>query len=208
MPDGPGRFTQDSSCPALLRIPQDGRSPRVRGCHPLRPDFPVRSPSHRHVHKVVLQPRPCVATRPVWAPPRSLATTKGITDLFSLPPGTKMFQFPGFASPHHAVMSAIRADGLSHSEIPASMAICAYTGLIAAYHVLHRLREPRHPPCALFCFAVLHYTPPNTRTRHPRAPTPQGAVSSYFQLLSYTRRETPQTGKKPAKRRGGSSLQS
>ena len=47
---------------------------------------------------VVLQPRRCVATPAVWAVPRSLATTQGITDLFSLPPGTKMFQFPGFAS--------------------------------------------------------------------------------------------------------------
>ena len=34
----------------------------------------------------------------VWAIPRSLATTGGITNLFSSPPGTKMFQFPGFAS--------------------------------------------------------------------------------------------------------------
>ena len=34
----------------------------------------------------------------VWAVPRSLATTGGITNLFSLPAGTKMFQFPAFAS--------------------------------------------------------------------------------------------------------------
>ena len=39
--------------------------------------------------------------------------------------------------------------GLSHSEIPVSTVICTWTGLIAAYHVLHRLREPRHPPVAL-----------------------------------------------------------
>ena len=32
------------------------------------------------------------------------------------------------------------------------MAICAYPRLIAAYHVLHRLNEPRHPPCALSYF--------------------------------------------------------
>ena len=38
-------------------------------------------------------------TLSVWALPRSLATTWGITDLFSFPPGTKMFQFPGLA-PH------------------------------------------------------------------------------------------------------------
>ena len=40
----------------------------------------------------------CASTHPVWALPRSLATTGGIIDLFSLPAGTKMFQFPAFAS--------------------------------------------------------------------------------------------------------------
>ena len=38
-------------------------------------------------------------TRPVWALARSLATTCAIIGLFSLPPGTEMFQFPGFAPP-------------------------------------------------------------------------------------------------------------
>ena len=33
----------------------------------------------------------------VWAIPRSLATTGGIIHLFSLPTGTKMFQFPALA---------------------------------------------------------------------------------------------------------------
>ena len=49
-------------------------------------------------HGVVLLPRMCVATHAVWALPRSLATTGGIISLFSLPTGTKMFQFPAFAS--------------------------------------------------------------------------------------------------------------
>ena len=35
LPDGPGRFTQDSSCPALLRIPLGFGRLRIRGCHPL-----------------------------------------------------------------------------------------------------------------------------------------------------------------------------
>ena len=34
---------------------------------------------------------------PVWALPRSLAATKGISDLISFPTGTEMFQFPAFA---------------------------------------------------------------------------------------------------------------
>ena len=46
----------------------------------------------------VLQPPHGVATARVWALPRSLATTGGIIVLFSFPPGTKMFQFPGLAS--------------------------------------------------------------------------------------------------------------
>ena len=40
----------------------------------------------------------------------------------------------------------------AHSEIRGSKVICTYPRLIAAYHVLHRLREPRHPPCALTYF--------------------------------------------------------
>ena len=32
------------------------------------------------------------------------------------------------------------------------MLVCSSPWLIAAYHVLHRLSDPRHPPCALSCF--------------------------------------------------------
>ena len=89
------------------RIPRDPRysgyraandTTRVRGCHPLRRSFPEASPSVSHADCAVLQPRRGVATAAVWALPRSLATTKGITNLFSLPRGTKMFQFPRLAS--------------------------------------------------------------------------------------------------------------
>ena len=63
-----------------------------------------------------------------------------------------MFQFPPFASLHKIEIITLQVIGLSHSEIPGSKDICSYPGLIAAYHVLHRLREPRHPPCALYYF--------------------------------------------------------
>ena len=33
--------------------------------------------------------------------------------------------------------------------------MCSSPKLIAAYHVLHRLSEPRHPPYALNCFKNL-----------------------------------------------------
>ena len=62
-----------------------------------------------------------------------------------------MFQFPAFAPCKNRV-TALQAAGLSHSEIDGSKDICSYPSLFAAYHVLHRLCEPRHPPCALYYF--------------------------------------------------------
>ncbi len=44
LPDGPGRFPQGSSCPAVLRShSKAGWHFHVRGSHPLWPDFPDRS---------------------------------------------------------------------------------------------------------------------------------------------------------------------
>ena len=43
----------------------------------------------------------------------------------------------------------ITVEGFSHSEIPGLMVVCTFPRLIAAYHVLHRLHMPRHPPNAL-----------------------------------------------------------
>ena len=79
-------FGQGSSCPALLRYRiMESASFRLRGCHPLWPRCPARSamnrsfPSTGHPH-AALQPHPPV----VWAPPRSLAATCGISlDFFS-----------------------------------------------------------------------------------------------------------------------------
>ena len=88
-------------------------------------------------HGVVLLPRHCIATTTVWAIPRSLATTGGIINLFSLPAGTKMFQFPAFASAKR--MTGLQPAGLSHSEIRGSRVICTSPRLFAAYHVLRRL---------------------------------------------------------------------
>ena len=55
------------------------------------------------------------------------------------------------------MMTVLQTAGLSHSEIRGSKVICTLPRLIAAYHVLHRLREPRHPPCALFYFLGRRY---------------------------------------------------
>ena len=72
--------------------------------------------------------------------------------LFSLPPGTKMFQFPGFAPRHKGAVPPHTGGGLPHSDTCGSMAGCASPQLFAASRVLRRLLEPRHPPCALVHF--------------------------------------------------------
>ena len=46
--------------------------------------------------------------------------------------------------------------GLPHSEITGSIRMCHSPVLIAAYHVLLRLWEPRHPPFALICFFMTY----------------------------------------------------
>ena len=60
-----------------------------------------------------------------------------------------MFQFPGLALFRVISLQDIR---LSHSEIFGLSIVCIYPKLIAAYHVLHRLSMPRHPPYALIRF--------------------------------------------------------
>ena len=70
--------------------------------------------------------------------------------LFSFPPGNEMFQFPGFAFQLLGIPD--RSGGLPHSDICGLTVICTSPQLNAAYHVLLRLKEPRHPPYALIYF--------------------------------------------------------
>ena len=59
-----------------------------------------------------------------------------------------MFQFGGFASAMKR-MPRLQRGGLPHSDVRGSQADSASPRLFAAVRVLLRLREPRHPPCAL-----------------------------------------------------------
>ena len=82
----------------------------------------------------------------------------GESHLLSLPPGTEMVHFPGFAS-HSLLYSGVDIPillriRLKDSEIPRSQPVCGSLRLIAAYHVLPRLPSPRHPPCALSSLTI------------------------------------------------------
>ena len=127
---------------------------RIPGFHRLRRDFPDTSARDTSCDCAVLQPHrgrnlgglgSSPVARHYW----------GNHCLFSLPAGTKMFQFPAFAS-ILIWIPVLQTDGLSHSEIHGSKVICTYPWLIAAYHVLHRLSEPRHPPYALVYFLSIN----------------------------------------------------
>ena len=62
-----------------------------------------------------------------------------------------MFQFGRFAT----VSIPLHGIGLPHSDTGGSGVVCTSPPIFAAYRVLRRLREPRHPPCALVSLPFL-----------------------------------------------------
>ena len=75
--------------------------------------------------------------------------------LISVPPGTEMFQFPGFAPDGLCIQPPVTPSGCPVGpgcpirRSPDQSAFDRSPELIAAYNVLHRLCTPRHPPCTL-----------------------------------------------------------
>ena len=114
----------------------------------------------------------CTCT--VWAVPRSLATTSGISDLISFPRGTEMFQFPPFATPSLCIQPGVTWT-LLHVGFPIRRStgqrlLTAHRRLSQFYHVLLRLLVPRHPPNALTSLTtenVALSTAPNDLRREP-----------------------------------------
>ena len=70
----------------------------------------------------------------------------------SLPAVIEMFQFSAFALSRAAGLQPAR---FPHSDVRGSFPVCRSPRLFAAYHVLRRLRKPRHPPFALVLFVYV-----------------------------------------------------
>ena len=96
--DGPAGFTRGYTCPALLRITPRFGGATDKGLSPSAARLSRRFRSPSSCSAAVLQPRPgrnpgglgcSPVARHYW----------GNHILFSLPAGTKMFQFPALASP-------------------------------------------------------------------------------------------------------------
>ena len=75
--DGPREFRPGFPCPTLLGRPDEEPPLHLRGFHPLWRDFPTGFGSRWFL--VIPGPRPRTVTRPVWALPRSLAATEGVS---------------------------------------------------------------------------------------------------------------------------------
>jgi hypothetical protein len=115
----------------------------------------------------------------------------GESRLLSLPTGTEMFQFPALASCPYgfsAGSTGINRRGLPHSGIPGLASVCDYPGLIAAYHALHRLLVPRHPPYTLSSLTPLWFgetekTPDRYSVVKERIPSHSGNTRTRYQHL-------------------------
>ena len=141
---------------------------RLRGYHPLWPAFRDRSASSRTITGLLRFRSPLLA--------ESL--------LMSFPPGTEMFQFPGFASSTYefSAGSPMR-EGFPHSDIRGSTIARISPRLFAACHVLHRLLAPRHPPNALLS---LYLSPAAARAQNQGAPVRQRACHRGTRSVTHT----------------------
>jgi hypothetical protein len=117
---------------------------RLQGYHLLWPDFPDCSTNTYPITTTGLVP----VRSPLLRESR----------LISVPPGTEMFQFPGFAS--HAYEFSVRyclRSGFPHSEIAGSKLVCQLPG---AYRRLPRPSSPSTAKASAICaYSLDHITP-------------------------------------------------
>ena len=133
--DGPAGFTQGSSCPALLRVPLSISSLARTGLSPPMACLSRQFRFDPHGTSRPYYPGTAV-TAPVWAPPRSLAATCGITFVFSSS-GYLDVSVPRVRPP--CGVPCLQHGGLPHSDTCGSYRMCRSPQIFAAYHVLHRL---------------------------------------------------------------------
>ena len=132
----------------------------------------VDCPLHHARPTLIRQRQSAQYAAQVWAPPRSLAATRGI---LSAPRGTQMFHFPRFPPSQSWVMGRAPT-GLPHSDPPGSQAASASPGHFAAW--------PRPSSAAITKASTLRPSP-------GRLTTPRFLTLSPDQVaFSHSRRQT------------------
>ena len=155
MADGAAGFRQGFSGPALLRclnVPLALAYGAVTLCGAVF----HRSSTRAQVSNIRSYNPARAVTLAVWAPPRSLAATWGITFVFFSSRYLDV-SVPGVGL--RCRMYSLLLYGLPHSDTCGSKAVCASPQLFAASRVLLRQWVPRHPP------RTLPFVPPGVRAR-------------------------------------------
>ena len=151
-----------SRAPGYSGVRREISSFRLQGCHLLWPLFPKGSANLRFCNSPASS-----ALRPAGSHDPDDATRAGFNASSGLGSSPFARRYSGnrcyflflrvlrcFSSPRSLPkayvfsqgMTGFQPAGLPHSEIPGSKLVCSSPRLIAAYHVLHRLLTPRHPP--------------------------------------------------------------
>jgi hypothetical protein len=107
----------------------------------------------------------------VWAPPRSLAATKGI---LSVPRGTEMFQFPRCPPRIAPGCPAVRRAGCPIRRSPDHRLPAPPRGISPRGRVLPRPPTPRHPPCAHHADSCICFHPASVATTPSDRHAPAG----------------------------------
>ena len=173
MGDGPPGFPQGSTCPAVLGSPvrklsylwPTGLSPSLAGLSmPLRlgrqfvtsrksctsSTLDPTTPATQRVQAWHVAGLGCSPFARRYSGNRGCFLFLRVLRCFSSP--RSPLTAYGFSGRYHDMTRG----GLPHSEISGSTVGCTSPELIAAYHVLHRLLVPRHPPCALSSLAKFY----------------------------------------------------
>ena len=181
MRDGPRWFPQNSSCSAVLRCRLTLASPfRVRGCHPVSPRFPACSAMDRFAYRRrSYNPGRC-QRQPRFGLLRVRSPLLAQSFLLSFPPGTKMFQFPGFASCQ--VPESLPA-GFPIRTSAGHRAFAPHRGFSQLITSFIASESHRHPPCALVHF-LCSFAQPQRTSRFRGGSAPAGPFA-YIRLARF-----------------------
>jgi hypothetical protein len=152
--DGPRRFPQGSTCPAVLRYRLRVQIVFAYAAVTLYGASFLRASANDWIgNSTIAGPTtPAGPKSTGFGLFRFRSPLLSESRFLSFPSGTEMVHFPEFARTRlciHRAVSRFYRDGFPHSDIPESKPACSSSRLIAACHVLHRHLLPRHPPCAL-----------------------------------------------------------
>ena len=138
----------------MSRVTQDTATPRRtsrRGLSPAAAELSRTSRSSYAYDNAVLQPHRRIATPLVWALPRSLATTGGITFCFLFLRVLRCFRSPRSPPPHGGCPRCTRT-GCPIQEPADQRQLAPPRGFSQLAAPFIAFLSHRHPPCALLCF--------------------------------------------------------